>query len=877
MSFSNIVPIGLPGCPWPTMISTETRVNKKIVTRTELGVLQDASKPMLLPSKRSYAETMGHLYRSLPVRSQLAAFEFLIRRANPNQNNRVANLMGNPGVGKSRMAINLCKARDPRGPIVTDAGGKNLEYLLFQTVFDTEESRTLTEAIDKRLAEGSLDKLSLNRLKVFGKHFIEEDEGSYRIDWLALSEDQDLGVQDDGQGNKTQEKKPDELIRSVLEFVRTIERLDSKSMGIGFKVKEGPLVQAHREGRDIVIDEINKCKEGSETPLQIVWQVLNGETAEHTVSLGSNGSFTFRRGQPGLVICTGNLPKDGQATHLISESFDRRVPAFRLPDFDAADWHDIVGSVLTTISFPMLMLLSPGAWKAIDPTNPSSDKKWELSNPEGFTKKLFEFSTLGMDDEERRRIRDWQMSQLGNWKNVDLVAERLGQFYYDWSQLVDPDSKIFSVNQGLADVLLEIDNPDDPTPKITSSTMIRHIEDALIIGPDKRPASESTGFSDTWDWNNPLKVADNDPENIETEFGTRLVRIIMDEINRVSAQVGKTHLHAQLMALADAAGLIGDPAPLAQLLNLDPTLVQGSMMQAKSAQSTHAALLRALHKDVGLSESDEDILPLRLVQSALQDITRNPKVAVLSPTVNALYIPNTDLHSVQAELFKRVGTDDVARGETLSAALNRHPAQSLVDYRTLLAGLAVPVVGNAALTSLWNQGITYGAFMPDEATAIAQGQSKVSQLAVTSILCRKGIDVQASYARFHVLRNMRDKRTLIVGEDRIANDLYNRLKRNGVIYFSQNHPDTEQRLTTELNLIKIPDLKQAAKAFLMRNELLTGASYASMLACLAKPGETRLVKPVFVSEKAPEDLLNKASKPALNTLDRSRLFSQLVK
>jgi hypothetical protein len=57
------------------------------------------------------------------------------------------------------------------------AGGKNLEYLLYQTVFDTEESSSLTRAIDKGLADGSLNTLSIKALKSLGKHFSQDKDG----------------------------------------------------------------------------------------------------------------------------------------------------------------------------------------------------------------------------------------------------------------------------------------------------------------------------------------------------------------------------------------------------------------------------------------------------------------------------------------------------------------------------------------------------------------------------------------------------------------------------------------------------------------------------------------------------------------------------
>jgi hypothetical protein len=362
------------------------------------------------------------------------------------------------------------------------------------------------------------------------------------------------------------------------------------------------------------------------------------------VPIGNIGTYTFRRGQGCKIICTGNLPKDGVATHMISESFDRRVPAFDIPNFTQEDWADRTAQILTGLPVPILHHMMPGEWKK--PAGKEGEKEWTIKNPEEFTKLLLSISTLGMTTEEHRQVKEWQISQIPNWKNVLEVSKKLGAFYYKWSQLVDPESELMKSGK-FSDILLEIDDPRTPTAKITPSNMITHIYDSLIIGPQKREVGKTGGFDLSRDWSVPTQSNRALKEPVEIKMGERLVNVVMEEIYRNSAQKGKKHLYAQLMEDAKEAGLVGEPPPLAALLNLDPSKAKGSPAQAKRAQSNHAALLRTTYPDLGLSKNDEEILPIRFVQAALDQMDKAKPLPEDTPFTTVLHAPSTDLDTVQ--------------------------------------------------------------------------------------------------------------------------------------------------------------------------------------------------------------------------------------
>ena len=828
---NNMIPIGVPGAPWPTMIRHEKKTGNQVATTFELGVMEDPDNPMILPSGRPYPEVMGEFYRNMPVPSMLPALEFVVSRASPENKNRIANLVSDPGTGKSFLAVSVGIARDARGPIITDAGGKNLEYLLFETVFDVEESKPLTKAIDEALSNNKLDQLCVDALRQnFGKHFSEED-GRICVDWRGLVADPEIGT---------------EKIRETLELIRSVEGWDAKKLGIGFKTKKGPLVVAHEEGRDLVIDELNKCKPGSETPLQIVWQVLNGEIAEHTVTLGSNGTFTFKKGQGGLVICTGNLPKDGIGTHLISESFDRRVPGYRIPNFDEQDWQHRICQKMTGLPISTLHRMQKGKWQTVD-----GEQKWVIDNPEGFTKLLLTLRTLGQSEEQKRNVPDWQMSMIANWQGVLDASERLAGFYFSWSQLVDPESAVLK-SGNMSSILMEVDSPENPTSKITPSTMIRNIEDAIEIKPMVKEVNRSGGFDFSRNWNEPLKLNELEKEPAEVKFGDRLSQQIMDEVYRTSAQVGKKQLYAQLRNEAENAGLLGDNPPISAFLNVDPTKVQGSTAQAKRIQGILTDYLRSEYPDMELSSSDEDVLPLRQVQDTMANLAEE-KQQEISPLTTVLYVPNADLNTVEESLFKKVTADNLDPNETLEQSRIRHPADSLISRGSALTALAMPTSGILNIKALFNKALTNGAPPSDEATAIAQNQSP-SEVAMTTVICRNGKEGEAKYTKLHVLYAGKIGRTLIVGDGNISNDLRSQLKRNGVTYVDQNNPSSETTVNSEIR--SMLDTGQEAvvhEAFLMRNQLGPGVDEksVSLAQLMVKPEQTRSTIPNFISSVEP--------------------------
>ncbi len=821
--------IGTPGFPLPTLVRETKIVKDKPVTTQTLGVIESGDNPYILMSAIPSAATVqGKLYRSLPSRSMLPFFEELLRRSQTGQNNYTAFVRGDPAAGKSYAMIKFCELRDPRGPLIADMGGQNLENLLYRVVFSTEERRSVMQMIDDALANDELNAMSLKALDALKVH-ITEEQGAKHIDWDGIQKDTSI---------------PFEKVDGILASIFRIEGWDSKSNNIGFKINDGALIRADKTNRDLLVDEVNKSLPDSETPLQIVAQVLNGENTRHSVSLGGKGNYELVNGavsgKANLVLFTGNFPKDGTGTREMSDSWNRRLPPHDIPEFTELDWHDRAASVLTGLPVCILHEITPGKIKKID-----GEDQRVLDNPEAFTETLLMLSTLGMTEQEKLRVKEWQTAMLTHWETTLPAIKKLASFYYKWGQLVDPDSPL--MKQGdLPDILMEVDDARSPTTKVTPSTMIRHINDAQVIGPEKKSAERSGGFDLTRNWNTPVAVRKTEPEPVSTHFGNRLVTSIMEELDRTT--VGKPNLRAQLMEDAKEAGLLGNPPPLATALNID--LSKDKVTEAKQAQNLLCVMLRRNYPELTLSDNDDDLLPLRHVQTQLEAMRAQTTDSTISPFTTRLHVPHTDIDAAQGTLFREVAADSPKKEESLADAQARIPANTLLPFDTLLTSLALPVVGKTNLKSLWNTAPTNGAFAPDEATAIAENLSD-SGIATTTVLCKVVDGTDTKYATLHLLRNSKvDRgRTVIIGDEAIPDELYDRLKRNKIVYINRNFPEAAVYINSEVrNMVEARYEESVKKAFLIRNEPKENASLAELL---SYPDKSTVKQPNFITNLDP--------------------------
>ena len=841
--------IGVPGLPLPVLRNVLDDKGK--VVGKDLSTVESYDEGYTLRSSRaSTAEVMGHLIRNLPVRGMLPALEYMLKRGDIKQADFTAFLRAGAGVGKTHLARTYLELRDPRGPLVTDIGGQSMENLLYRIIFNAEEKKTLMQMVDEALAANTLNPISMKALELLGKGF-DKDSTPPKIDWTAVAAD---------------EKATSDTVNNALAAVFKLQSWDSKLSNIGFKIEEGAIIKADMDNRDLLVDEVNKSLPDSETPLQIVAQVLNGETKRHSVSMGGKGNYELvnghESGKGNMVLFTGNMPKDGTGTRQMSDSWNRRIPPYDISDFTVADWQDRTAQILTGMPMLIMHRLTPGSLKK---------DKWEVNDPKVFTETLLTYSTFGMTEGERLRVKDWQTSMLTHWETVMPQVEKLGEFYHKWEQLVDRDSPLLKGGK-FPDIMMEVDDDLMPVEKVTASTMIRHINDAQAMTPQARPAAQSGGFSLKSNWDVPLQMRKLEPEPVSKNFGTRLVASIMEEIERTTLQKGKKGLYKQLMEDAKEAGLIGNPPPLAQALNIDPS--KDKEAQAKTVQTMLCTQLRKQYPGSNLPDDDEAIMPLSQVAAQL-DVFRNAgRDVTISPFTTELLVTNTDMQTNAP--FKRVAADSGEKTETIDEVKKRLPTSDLLDMENLLTSLALPVIGRTNMDALWNKALTGGGFSPNEKTSMAQAASDDSGLSITTLLCKGNADKADAYVPLHVIRNSKTHRTMIVGDAPIDDALYDRLKRNKIVYINRQFEGADVWVNTEIRGMVESQFEQALReAFLLRNKAAGGKTDAPLSQLLSDASLTTPDKPNFITNLDPSAITH-AQRYMANKGDVNDVMNQLM-
>ena len=189
-----------------------------------------------------------------------------------------------------------------------------------------------------------------------------------------------LVVRENDEGlTETEAVFSDADMESVVETLLRIAQVEGLSDGASFmpiKSQMGLLPRVWEQGRVVHLEEYNKCKEGTDTCLHPVLQVLNGENMACRV-YGSGGlSFEFNNQErlPGFFCyLDGNMMQDGVATHSLSASANDRVLPNIIQDMIKDDWQHRWCQLLTGMPIKILYLSKKDQWDA---------------DPDGFTRFL---------------------------------------------------------------------------------------------------------------------------------------------------------------------------------------------------------------------------------------------------------------------------------------------------------------------------------------------------------------------------------------------------------------------------------------------------------------------------------------------------------
>ncbi|MFZ4542229.1 MAG: hypothetical protein ACOYNL_10650 [Rickettsiales bacterium] len=708
------LPLGTKGKPWPKILRGE---DAKGVRTFGPGLHQSDSKPLWLHSARPYHEVMPELYRDMPVPGLFDAFEAVL--ANP-----LVYLESDPGYGKTFLASYVGRAMHPKGAIIADAGGKNLESLLFETVFDANDSNDLIDRINHALADGTLTEPSLKALRELKKNqggtdgvpLLSEEGGKKVFDWQGL---QNSDV-------------PREKIDSVLSSIQKYQEWNG-GLRIGFKDVPGKLIQAAIEHRPLVIDEFARRKPGTEAVLQQVWQVINGEIPTLSVSLGNLGEFILHHGDIPKVIITSNQVKDGKDVHPISDSLSSRFKTVKAPAFSEEDWAHRINQKLAGVPISTQSRLEEGQME---------NGEWQVSNQAAFTKNMHHIHRGN-----RPAVSPLQTTLIDNWPAVMIASAALAEGFHKSAELLDPESPTLQ-NANMSAIRFEVDKPGNRAKKLTPRDALRILEQSVQHMAEAVPATETKG-ADFSDWSMPNIRPTDEP--VEEHLGDRMKTLINQWIDDAAGVTidgaERPKLYAQLITVWKDAGILG-PNSVLDGLNLKSKKVAVTSDNALQLQATINALLQSKYPGAeGITpQQAESFLESLEVQRPTPLDAHRVLTNVATADVDA--ISNNDLMEQVS-----VGMRPLATGENgWKEFIDSHPAEHLVDQDTVIATLGMPYANKELLRAISKR--------PNDASD-GQGVSyhdKEPYMMTTTLT--KAAD--GSYAKIHVLHSRNDGKTLVI-------------------------------------------------------------------------------------------------------------------
>ena len=259
------------------------RNGEKKLTRY-LGVLE---KPMIVTSERPMDDVEGELIRNMPTPEMLPLFYEVMSALHPENQRRAILLIGAPGAGKTFLGELAGKMNNEKGAIKVDCTGMNLNELFFETVLDFNGNQRFYDAlnakIDKYNAASNKEQraFALNPMSIdilrdcLGEAFSEE-KGRICIDWEMVK----TGHRNE-KGETLGMRESIEIAINGLKKVSAQEGMDHLGgNALGMATQEGLAWQAYKEGRVLILDELNRAKRGTFGILHGWMQFMIGEIPE---------------------------------------------------------------------------------------------------------------------------------------------------------------------------------------------------------------------------------------------------------------------------------------------------------------------------------------------------------------------------------------------------------------------------------------------------------------------------------------------------------------------------------------------------------------------------------------------------------------------
>jgi hypothetical protein len=859
---SAVIPIGTKHRPYP-MRYNHTSIGKSgnSVYSQRLGALKSDTNPLLLYSNRDYAEVIGILMREMPTPGMLPMLGVALNQRRPGSKRVLQYFEGAPGAGKTYMSEMIARARTKEGAIKIDCGKKNLGELLFETVLDFGKDRRFYDEFDKRIALYNSEKSAVGRDKIFHPHslsilkaslgsaFIIEDS-QIAINWSDILTDVKNNVSNDKTPEATS-TNAENILKRVNDGLRQVGQNegfgDLGGNALGMATQEGPIIRAWKEGRELVLDEFNRGKEGTTSSLHTVLQFLAGEIDQVTVenTLKEKGSdtgqtFTFRRSDQKLgffVTATGNSEEDGSDVNELAGSVSSRIVPMFIPVATIEDWQHRICQVMTGLPVSTLYYATESDWK---------------KDPELFREKLQEWRVLGLTASEKENIPELHFKLLQRFEDVLEASEKIATFYYSWSKTVNPDSEFHRAGN-LAELLEEIDDRYNSKVAIDFRKIILHMNEALEVRPEAQSDEVVLGI-DKNKWDKPPVLDDVQKDvDIASEFGTRLTRVLLDYINSTTVEIGKNRLHQKLIRLAEDNGILmtqffeakkNSNRSLSQLLDDNPYISNVPVIKAKNLRDMLCDFLR--QQEPFLPEDNEDILPLYKMEQIIEHYTEAQEVEATdmvddyaideAGSAKRLNVFNDDLDEVGINPFttaqvidsKSLVSEDDEEDPSEGLSSVSPDAQLLVSKESFLYSLVQPLFREGNLRAVWNNALDQTDIAPEveetvdgDPVAISENLSK-TKLSVATLTVSNDNE-QGQTTDLHIVMNHNNEDFVVVGDGALSAGLSHAFNRASLTYVDRT--DNAQKVLLDRSLNRITQGKsdvtkdRLKTAFLLRNQL----------------------------------------------------------
>lgn len=817
-------PLGTSARPFPMWGIQRIEHDGQSDLEKVLSSIASDSSPMKVYSERSYEEVMALAYCDMPVPSMLPLFkDALERRGDPlerqrdilegkqpqNENfNRTQMLIGDPGHGKSFMGALMGRLRSPSSVEIFDCGGKNMNDLLFEMVLDFGAGDALPKAIDKRLAAGALQQLSLGMLKELG----ESVEGAVSMDGAHI-------VSVDWEKIRHAGTEKVEFAYQQLTKISKIEGLDAAGgNALGMNSQYGALIRAYLENREIVLDEYNKSREGSDNALQTVIQFMIGEIRETTVEnplknkdhTSGPSTFTFRRDDMGVgffVTFTGNKTEDGITTRSLNRSVYDRLKPDTLPDPEVIDWQHRICQMMVGVPVSTLYTVF----------REQADK-----DPDAFGEWLM-WLRQSKAKIEGAPVPELQETLLMNWKDVVQSAENLAKFYNKWAEISDAN-KIMS--NGHSDLVEEVDEEYSKKEGMSFRRIKQHIEESIPIRSRMEPVDAPVVLDMKASWSKPPQLAERIEENPSLHFGTRLAEFIERMAYEKSSAIGKPKLYEKLLKAMDEfslrditlqEGARSQRKSIEECLNISAFSDRDMNKQAKMARKVFCDYIRQV--DPQITAEDDHIVTVKRFHDALLHVAQEDTAAD-----NTLYVANRDHETLSSEPLAHAVVKDAALYMEREFDFTM---RDLVHHDDFIASLAMPTVTGKNLSAVWETNIrklreedepgqASEAAAADGASAGRAAQNDNFLLSQNDAL--KVAENQSSYGigatslqvlyqdeagedkvvSVHIVRNSQRGKTLVVGE-KVPSKLQAAFREAGITHVDRNDPNAKSKVEAAVN------------------------------------------------------------------------------